>query len=51
MNTKKQLTKEDIANAVHFLRRVVAHGPDAEVLIRTVEALEAALNTGKDNKK
>lgn len=45
MNKKQQqLHKEDIANAVYFLRRVVVYGQDAEVLIRTVEALEAVLN-------
>lgn len=49
MNKKHQLTKEDIANAVHFLRRVVVYGDDAEVLFRTVEALQAELNR-KENK-
>lgn len=48
MNKKQQLTNEDIVNAVYFLRRVVVYGQDAEVLIRTVEALEAVINR-KDN--
>lgn len=37
------MTKNDIINAVHFLRRVVVRGDDEEVLIRTVEALEKEL--------
>lgn len=37
------MTKNDIINAIHFLRRVVARGTEEEVLIRTVEALEKEL--------
>ena len=43
------MTKQDIINAVHFLRRVVARGTEEEVLIRTVEALEKELE--RRNKK
>ena len=43
------MTKQDITNAIHFLRRVVVRGTDEEVLIRTVEALEKELE--RRNKK
>ena len=38
------MTTQDITNAIRLLRRVVVHGHDLEVLIATVEALEAELN-------
>lgn len=39
------MTKQDITNAITFLRRVVARGEqETELLIRTVEALEKELN-------
>lgn len=34
------MTKQDIINAIYFLRRVVVRGQEEEILIRTVEALE-----------
>jgi hypothetical protein len=34
------MTITDLANAVEFLRRVVARGDQEEVLVRTVRALE-----------
>jgi hypothetical protein len=34
------MTITDLANAVDFLRRVVARGDQEEVLVRTVRALE-----------
>jgi hypothetical protein len=43
------MTKQDIQNAIHFLRRVVVMGVDVDVLIHTVEALEKELD--RRNKK
>ena len=43
------MTKQDITNAIHFLRRVVARGPEEDTLVRTVEALEKELE--RRNKK
>lgn len=37
------MTKQDIQNAIHFLRRVVVAGTDVDILLRTVEALEREL--------
>ena len=37
------MTKQDITNAIQFLRRVVARGSEEDILIRTVEALEKEL--------
>lgn len=34
------MTITDLANAVEFLRRVVARGDQEEILVRTVRALE-----------
>ena len=45
----RTMTKQDITNAITFLRRVVARGAEEDVLIRTVEALEKELE--RRNKK
>ena len=37
------MTKNDIINAIHFLRRTVVPRTEEDVLIRTVEALEKEL--------
>lgn len=37
------MTKSDINNALHFLRRVVVVGHDVDLLVQTVEALEREL--------
>jgi hypothetical protein len=34
------MTITDLANAVEFLRRVVARGDQEEILVKTVQALE-----------
>jgi hypothetical protein len=42
---------QDIANAVHFLRRTVAYGADQDILIATIEALEKEVERRRERSK
>lgn len=42
---------QDIANAVHFLRRTVAYGADQDILIATIEAMEKELDRRRERAK
>ena len=41
------MSTQDLKNAIHFLRRVIVTGPDVDVLVRTIEALETELEHRK----
>jgi hypothetical protein len=43
------MTIADMKNAVTFLRRVVAHGQDAEILISLIEKMENEIESRKRN--
>lgn len=43
------MKRQTLLNAIHFLQRVVVRGDDEQLLVRTVEELQAELN--KTNQK
>jgi hypothetical protein len=45
------MTITDLANAVEFLRRVVARGDQEEVLVRTVRALELEIERRQSERR
>lgn len=45
------MTITDLANAVEFLRRVVARGDQEEILVRTVRALELEIERRNRDKR